>query len=205
MTSSLPSVASFFGLCAQVIPALIIAILLDPSRGFATLSRQEVLTEAGAKLRARQSRRVILAIFTGGIAELYSLYNVINIPPFPVDSFVVNWYGLFALALALAAIAYLLYVLIIPHLELHIAMMFSQREQRAAWYRWAWFCNAGIALLGLGLFFVSSSSVEYSKDPFRIDYLVAYALWGLALFGGGILSSAFLAKRLGKTSNIEES
>jgi hypothetical protein len=201
MNISFASATAFFGLCAQVIPVLLLAILVDSSRGISALTTAVLATE-DAKIPPKHSRRLILATIVGGVAEIDCLYNVlINSPS--SNPAALDWHNILVLGLPLLAIAYLLYVVLAPHLEIHIAIVYRKRQSYVAWYGWAWVFVSGLLILGLAIYFAKPSGGDAATNEL-LNTVIAYILWVAALLGMGVLGAVFISRRLNQAARSDE-
>lgn len=144
---------------ALVVPLFIIAILVDSSRDASRIgpNKPEVQHDRAS---IKQSRRTLLAITVGLLIEFYSLSAILTVPN--DDGGLVAPINYVFVAITALGMLTLLYILFIPHVELHISTI--RRDPSTA--RWTivvgWLADAFILGSALVARYVGESSLNHT-------------------------------------------
>jgi hypothetical protein len=198
------SYAAYLSLAGQVIPVLLLAILVDAARGAESLTWNPNRKDL-SKVAARRSRRVILAIIAGGAGEVVCMGNLAGVWPDP--NVRVGATATFIMYSTLLIVIALLYVLLMPHLEYHSSIIYTQKNTYRAWYAWGWIGVIAIFAVGAGLWISNRLDCRgrgCAGDEWVNSYL-SYSMLLLAVFAAGILVAIWAARRIERSDMKNDS
>lgn len=162
------TISNFSTAIALIAPLFIIAILVDSSRDAQRIGPYSP-KKASDEVSVRQSRRTLLAIAVGITLEVISLLTILTIP---IDSEEVLPLNYSSTAFQGLGLLVLLYLVFIPHLELHISNIRSDPGTA----RWTlivgWLLDACV---------ISAALVQRFIGLATANFIAAYVLLGLGL------------------------
>jgi hypothetical protein len=169
---TLASVATFFGVAAQVIPAILLAIIVDASRGMARLwSISDARQRRPSYDDARASLITISAIIVGGIAEVGSLFGVLYIKPsgdgVPAGSLILT-----GVVFVVIVVVLLILALLIPHFRRHFNIIGRHLSSYDVARIKAWSLGYSTLIFGCLLLAGSDRAAESKTEEF-VSLLIA--------------------------------
>jgi hypothetical protein len=169
---------SFFTVIALVIPVFILAILVDSSRDAKRIGPIES-SQSPDRVSIRQSRRTLLVVAVGGITEINTLVQLLTTPS-DSENYLIAPLGYISIFATLGALLVLLYILFVPHIELHI----SNIRKDASTKHWTlvvgWISVAFLFAVAAMDFFLGGSKLNRA-----LSYI--YAALGLVLIGAMLI------------------
>jgi hypothetical protein len=184
---SFGTAASFFTIVALVIPLFLLAILVDASRNAKRIG-PVAASQSYDKVSIRQSRRTLLSVAVGGLCEIESLIYILT--DRSNSSAAINTIDFLIIAFIFLGLLILLYVLFIPHIELHV----SNIRNDPGTARW----SIVIGWASVAFFLANAVTLRF-LGRIEGNIVIGYVLLALSLVGtGSMIIFTFSTVRQGR-------